>query len=462
VPVSGADSDRIKFTVDQKSLQLIGCVPQSDVPRHLLASRAECVAADPDAPNANHALQAFLLALEEQELAAIARYAPRKGAQPALVALWPSIRCFWMATLPFADEINSFEWGAAPSGTEGGDSSAAPSVAQLRAADSLIDAMELCPRSAHLLGDGDDDDAPARGCPSLEPKTVYNPKLQRYYQCIQSRALASLASSSSTASNLPPADARVVRPLQPNTAWFPPSGSARSTSANAALDAFASTLPLSVAVVHGKRSRGANEAGAAQLGGDGPATKRLCDDDHGATDTRAGSAAAGMALALLPPDSAPKKVDSGDPTGTSWRMLQSEVDDLTVPALESMGEVISRFLDTAADGDDEYAQRAYRCMHEMRRGALQYLAPEIFNRFLRELKAKYAPPDSKLHVWRRLVEDPQLRGGLITRREEETSDVDDVGARAFWSTAATLEAQPLPARQASPPAEDDWDADELE
>ena len=66
VPVSGADSARIKFAVEQKSLQLIGCVPQSDMPRHLLASRAECVVADPDAPNANLALQAFLLALEEQ------------------------------------------------------------------------------------------------------------------------------------------------------------------------------------------------------------------------------------------------------------------------------------------------------------------------------------------------------------------------------------------------------------
>lgn len=396
-----------------------------------------------------------------QELAAIARYAPRKGAQPVLVALWPSIRCFWMATLPFADEINSFEWGPTPSGSEGIDGGALPSTAQLHAADSLIDAMELSAPSARLLDDGDDEDDAALCCPSLEPKTVYNPKLQRYYQCIHSRALASLASSSSTASNLPPPDARVVRPLQPNVAWFPPSDGARLTSATTALDAFASALPLSAAAAHGKRSRGTNGASAAQLGDDGPTTKRLCGDDHGAGGAGAGSAA-GMALALLPPDNVPEKVDSGDPKGTFWRMLESEVSDLTVPALVSMGEVIGRFLDSAADGDDEYAQRAYRCVHEMRRGALQYLAPEIFNQFMRDLKAKYAPPGSKQHVWRRLLDDPQLRGGLITRREEETSDVDDAAARAFWSAEAAAEPQlPAVVQQAAAPADDDWE-DELD
>ncbi len=57
-------------------LELIGLVPQDRLPRHLLTSRAECVVADPDAgETAGCALQALLLALEEQDLVAIARYA---------------------------------------------------------------------------------------------------------------------------------------------------------------------------------------------------------------------------------------------------------------------------------------------------------------------------------------------------------------------------------------------------
>ena len=33
------------------------------------------------------------------ELLAVCRYAARKSAEPKLVALWPAVRCFWMAPI---------------------------------------------------------------------------------------------------------------------------------------------------------------------------------------------------------------------------------------------------------------------------------------------------------------------------------------------------------------------------
>ena len=59
-------------------MELIGCIPQSQLPRHLFTNRVECVMADPDSvgPAAHKALQALLYALEEEELLAIARCAP--------------------------------------------------------------------------------------------------------------------------------------------------------------------------------------------------------------------------------------------------------------------------------------------------------------------------------------------------------------------------------------------------
>jgi hypothetical protein len=175
---------------------LLGFVPKASLPRHLCTSRAECVMADPDAvgASAHKALQALMYAhpasshlisshpiphhttpfsphliisshllpshlpsyryaLEEEELVAVARYAPRKSAAPTLVALFPAIRTFWMVNtawrrllpsplisrpisspliashlsshlsphpissqvgLPFQDELKAFDWGRPP------------------------------------------------------------------------------------------------------------------------------------------------------------------------------------------------------------------------------------------------------------------------------------------------------------------------------------------------------------
>ena len=109
-----------------------------------------------------------LLVLEEEGLVGIARYAPRKGAAPKLVSLWPAIRSFWMLGIPFADELKAFDWGPPPTAPP-------PTSSQIAAAHALVDAMELCPSEAGGTGD----EERGGGTEPLVPKRVFNPKLRR-------------------------------------------------------------------------------------------------------------------------------------------------------------------------------------------------------------------------------------------------------------------------------------------
>ena len=195
---SGCDAERLKYGVDAKQLQLLGLVPMDEVPRHLFSGRPECVVATPEGAScdANMALQALLLTMADQGLVAMARYAARKGAAPQLVAMWPACTCFWMVPIPFSDEVKNFDWGS---------SSAADNISdeQLQAACNLIDAFDLMPKQS------DEEEA-------LKPKRVFNPKLQRSYQCIGQRARTMICSTSDSSSSLPPPDPRIANPLTTN------------------------------------------------------------------------------------------------------------------------------------------------------------------------------------------------------------------------------------------------------
>ena len=83
--------------------------------------------------------QALITALDEDGSVGIVRYAARKGAAPRVACLWPSQKCLWLCLLPFAEEVKEVEWPA--------PTTAAPSSAQLAAADALVDALELRPMS---------------------------------------------------------------------------------------------------------------------------------------------------------------------------------------------------------------------------------------------------------------------------------------------------------------------------
>ena len=346
------DAERIKYGVDQKCLQLIGCLPTASLPRHLITSKVECVVADPESlgPNAHKALQAFLLALEEDDLLAIARYAPRKNAAPTLVALWPAVRSFWMGSLPFADELKAFDWGPPPTAPP-------PSAPALEAAGALIDAMELCPEGDD---DDDDDDAPE----ALHPKHVFSPKLQRLYQCIASRALSSIGAdaggSGSGQGGLPPVDWRVTRPFMPDDAI--------TANAAGALAAFVAACPLTEAAAAGSKRRGTARSSASDADDAG---KRLrTGGGIGASPSKSHSSNAPLQLTHVAPD----KVDSAQPVITFLQMIEDKKGDRVEAAVNGMCAIIRDLLRTADGTDDAIAQKGFTCLRELRKGAVMCAA----------------------------------------------------------------------------------------
>ena len=426
VPVAPSEADGLKYGVEAKVLELIGLVPRAELPRHMLITRPECVVPEPGAAggNANKALQALLLALEEEEMVMIARYAPRKGAAPTLVSLWPAITCFWMIGIPFADEMKSFDWGAPPTAPP-------PTAAQLDAAAALIDAFDL-QSSAEAIGDA----ATQAKSEALRPKDVFSPKLQRTYQCIQHRARALISAPSSAAddghaaddgpaasTNLPPPDPRITQPLTPDPQLL--------AKASSAIDAFAALCPLEFPSTAGsKRTR--------VTGGDGDGAP----EKHARVD-------GGGSSQLLPLAITTKatKVTVDNPIVSFHEMIEDETVDRTKDALEGMSGVVKALFDRAAVPEDAPATRAYQCLREMRRSSVCHETPESYNSLLHELREAFRGAlGSRGVFWSALVDNLQKPGyGLITSTESpDMSHVSAEDAAAFWE-AASPPAQSLPA-----------------
>ncbi|KAL1519796.1 hypothetical protein AB1Y20_023303 [Prymnesium parvum] len=392
VPVSSMEEEELKFGVKEKCLELLGFVPQTDVPRHVFMSAPEAVVGDPEKPDAHRAMQALIAALEEEQSVGIARYAPRAAAPPRLVCLWPARKCLWLVGLPFAEEHRAIDWP--PPATP------RPTAEQLDAAGALVDALTL----------------PRDGEP-LRPKDVHNPRLQRTYQCIQHRALA----PSGGGNALPPPSARIALPFVPDPALF--------GRAAPEIRRFGEACVVSEAV-EGRKRGGGGERGEA---------KRL----------RAEEGDVGVGAPLQLQSSSVVQVDSGKPVDTFWTMLNDETQDLVAKAIAEMSDVIRNLLKRAESAADQFGMKAFACLRELRTGSVHYEEPEAYNALLHELKSEY-DESAKSHLWHALKEDV-VGGkghGLITRDETEESEVSVEEAKAFWGrTSAPTQDMPAEAEE---------------
>ena len=404
VPLSELEAGKIKFGVESKCLQLLGLVPQAEVPRHYLIGRPLCVVSNPEASPAHRALQAFLLGLEEEGLVGVARYAPKKGAPPVLVALTPTFSCLWLHKLPYAEDVKAFDWGPPPQ-------LALHSAEQQAAADALVDALDLTAVEGK-----------PRAVEPLRPKAVYNPKLQRAYQCIMARARGDAGGGS----HLPEPDWRVTAPLKPDPELFAP--------AAAAIERFATALPVADAPPRAGAKRG---YGGEDLGG-----KKARPAAPPAVLPEADSKPGGGGGALLLQQAVPSAVDSADPIGSFRRMAEYEPVRVGEPylvdkAMLQMGGVVRELLGRVAGPSDEYADKAVECLKEMRRGGKMYDEPEPFNALLRGLKPELQGGANGM-LWRRIAADPKL--GLLTAADTEESEVSAAEAAAFAAVEETEQA----------------------
>lgn len=114
-----------------------------------------------------------------------------------------------------------------------------PTAEQRAAADALIDALNLAPSEENGFKE------------PLRPKDVFNPKLQRTYQCIQHRALQNAGEPNT----LPPPSVRISQPFQPQKALF--------SGASEAISRFATAFPLTPCPPE-RRKRGSLDLGGGE------------------------------------------------------------------------------------------------------------------------------------------------------------------------------------------------------
>lgn len=174
VPMTDDDKKSMKFET-KKGCLVLGFTSQENIDRKLF-SRDTCYMFTPQ-PDDGHAAVAFSAlchALEEKNMVAIVRFVFRANSDPKLGFLSPHIKNSYESlifiSLPFREDIRQYSFPSLK--TEN------LKPEQKEVINGFIDSMML-------VTDDEEDET----VELLKPKDMLNPVIQRYYQCIQHRAL---------------------------------------------------------------------------------------------------------------------------------------------------------------------------------------------------------------------------------------------------------------------------------
>eukprot|EP00916_Digyalum_oweni_P026347 GHVL01043276.1.p1 GENE.GHVL01043276.1~~GHVL01043276.1.p1 ORF type:complete len:595 (+),score=144.45 GHVL01043276.1:385-2169(+) len=204
VPLGEADEAALKFS-SEKCLTVIGSIKQEELPRHLLTSHVEAVAAEPNNDSATQLASTLIRALFEAQSLLIARYVWRNNAQPRLVALSPKIsykyECLYLNYLPFNEDMRDLLFPPLDD----------PTNEQLAVADSLISHMDLTEIPS--------DDVDENGYPIMmegcKPSKTFNPSIQRFHQFLLHHGNQPDQTQDSCDDRVPPLDPKIESYLRP-------------------------------------------------------------------------------------------------------------------------------------------------------------------------------------------------------------------------------------------------------
>ena len=169
---TGVETDRC--------LRLICFVPEDKISR-VQFSEGKLVSfqARKDDPAASLAFSSLALAMKELKVYAVCRYCFRNKASPKILALWPHIKPDYNALLgvriPFKEDYKEYSLPGLTTMPK-----YQPTGSQQVVMDAFVNGMDLM--TAATNEDGDPEEA-------LQPKSTFNPVVQRLYQGIQHRAL---------------------------------------------------------------------------------------------------------------------------------------------------------------------------------------------------------------------------------------------------------------------------------
>lgn len=182
IPYSEDDKKSMGYENKERGVKVLGFTKLDKIKRHYYCGdKCHYFVGSKANKEAQIALSAFIHALQETNMVAIVRYANSQRSAPRMGFLLPRIKptykCLVFIQLPFLEDIQHISFPSLDSNKKH-----IPNADQLKAVSNLMDAMDLS--TAEKDEDG-------KGIEAFTIKDTSNPFLQRFFQCLQHRALNS-------------------------------------------------------------------------------------------------------------------------------------------------------------------------------------------------------------------------------------------------------------------------------
>ncbi|KAI8983219.1 SPOC domain-like protein [Trametes punicea] len=169
----------------RKGMDICGFFPQKNFRRELAMGEVYYVWADPASPMQQVALSSIVQAMNDGEVAAIARWVKTDKGDPRMGVLWPSvfddIDCFLWVQMPFADDVRNFPFASLEmlinkKGEVVKEHPYLPTNEQMDAMERFVDAMDLM--------DAGEKDEDGNRQPWFDTRLSYNPAIHRTKQAL--------------------------------------------------------------------------------------------------------------------------------------------------------------------------------------------------------------------------------------------------------------------------------------
>lgn len=341
VPVSKQDEVRFKNS-EEKCLKAIGFTDSFRVPRHHFMAGVDLVIPNPESRYGD--IEAFFGIVTEMIKAnkvLIARYIFRANADPKLVVLTPHLSkkgpVFYLNALPTIEDIRDYQF----------DSLKQCSIKQEELVSKFIDSLDL---------EANDEE-------ELKPNETYNPILQYFYQCLESKALGN-------ENELPNLDEEITKYLIPSKALF---------ENNKIVSFFPKMFEIKEKEKKNEKKKRVFWKEVIENEMNTALSEKKVEDKLNANKAEG-----------------KKSISTITPIEDFNEMIQNRTEDLTVKAMTLMKEMIETFILESFKGS--YYIRAIECIKALRDAANEEDEVEVFNVFLQDMKKKFTK-DLFLDFW---------------------------------------------------------------
>ncbi|KAM9991022.1 hypothetical protein ACTFIY_007074 [Dictyostelium cf. discoideum] len=423
IPFSKIDEDQLKYS-SSKCLKVVGFTDRKSIPIYYNMGNTEVFVSQPGDKQSEEALSSFIHALVETDQVMVVRYVKTMNGSPYLGYMIPHVKsdyvCLYYNHLPLADDIRQYQFPPISPKNPLTRKSNIPNAEQLEATQQLIDSMDL------MKSEFDEDGDPIQ---MLKPRFTYNPLLQHFYQCLHHRSLH-------PNTQIPKLDPIIAEYINPDQIIM--------NKSKQSIKNFADKFPLTKTTVFSKTPAisGGNTNGTTSntnntmIGGvkyhwkDGMLIGEEINLDSYVTDD--GSEAKKRKVNDFSEFSLDKlvsgyvtEVGTINPVQNFKDMLNRRDMDLVDKAITLMKERILQLVNDSLR--DQYYQKAFECIKELRVGCIRESEAEQFNGFLKEMRSLFQSK-KRDDFWQYITADvtsilAEKSINLITQDECDSSEV---------------------------------------